>query len=183
MRGLLVPILACLVLDVGGDRLNSGVPKNPVATKEIPRAWRLEDIADASPPRSDGGPVYVLAWKILEDNRPLGVEYCLVLKELKKPSEKKDRWVLARLGRNPAEGKEWNIETIWITPDPEFKNPPFIMHLQEYQNRPTNSGIYKFMDKYLWHLGSDKDWKVLDGGICAAWEKVIGEKPVRSFKQ
>jgi hypothetical protein len=142
----------------------------------------MEDIADAAPPRSDAGPTHVLAWKILEDDRPVRVEYCLVLKQLKKPTKKQGRWKVASLVRNPAQGKEWNFVTIWLTPDPELKNPPCIMHIEEYKSRPKNDDIYRFMDKYRWSLGADRGWKLIDGGVCAAWEKVLAEKPTRSFK-
>jgi hypothetical protein len=142
----------------------------------------VEDIADAAPPRSDDGATHVLAWKIIEDDRPLRVEYCLVLKEMKKPTKDQERWVIASLVRNPAKGKEWNFVTIWITPDPELKNPPFIMHVEKFKDRPKNAEVYRFMDKFGWTLGADADWKLIDGGVCAAWEKVVGEKPIRPFK-
>jgi uncharacterized protein (TIGR03067 family) len=154
----------------------------PVTTKEMPKGWRLDDIADAAPPRGDAGPTHVLAWKIVKDDRPLRLEYCLALKELKKPTKDRGRWVLASLVRNPAKGEEWNFVTIWISPDPDFKNPPFIMYIEEYKDRPKNAEIYRFMDKYRWTLGSGDGWDLIDGGVCAAWEKVVREKPTRSFK-
>jgi uncharacterized protein (TIGR03067 family) len=163
-------------------RKDKADPQPPATTREIPKAWRLEDIEDAAPPRSDAGPTHVLAWKIVEDDRPLRLEYCLVLKELKKPKKDKGQWVLASLVRNPAKGKEWNFVTIWISPDPDFKNPPFIMHIEEYKDRPKNVEIYRFMDKYRWTLGSGDGWNLIDGGVCAAWEKAVCEKPTRSFK-
>jgi hypothetical protein len=175
MRFLLLSVCGCVVLASGcewpaavGSDGKDGL-QVPAPTKEMPKAWRLEDIADAAPPRSDDGPTHVLAWKIVEDDRPLRVEYCLVLKELKKPTKDQGRWVLASLARNPAKGKEWNFVTIWITPDPEFKNPPFIMHVEEFKDRPMNAEIYRFMDKYRWTLGADIDWKLIDGGRW--WEK------------
>jgi hypothetical protein len=158
-------------------------PEPVVLTKEIPNKWRIEDIADAAPPRSDEGPTHVLAWKILEDKRPLRIEYCLVVKQLKKPTDKQEKWVLASLVRNPVKGKAWNFVTIWISPDPEFKNPPFIMHVQKYQDQPKNKEIHKFMDTFDWKLGAEGDWKLIDGGVTAAWEMVIREKPTRSFKR
>jgi hypothetical protein len=157
-------------------------PKASVTTKEVPNAWRSEDIADAAPPRSDDGPTHVLAWKIIEDDRPLRLEYCLVLKELKNPTKDQGRWVISSLVRNPAKGKEWNFVTIWISPDPEFKNPPLIMHVEELKARPKNAEIHRFVDKYGWILGAERDWKLIDGGVCEAWEKVAGEKPTRPFK-
>ena len=140
------------------------------------------DIAEAVPPRSDTGPTHVLLWKVVEDARPLCLEYCLVLKELKKPTRDQGHWVLASLVRNPANGKEWNFVTIWHTPDPEGKNPPFTMHIEEYRNRPKNAEIYRFMDRYSWTLGADANQKLIGGGVCPAWEKVVGEKPTRAFK-
>jgi hypothetical protein len=163
------------------DEKSATLPLEAVHTRELPKDWQIDEIADAMPPRSDDGPTHVLAWKILEDDRPHRVEYCLGVKHLTKATEKQEQWVLASLARNPAKGKEWNFVTIWITPDAEFKNPPFIMHVQKYRDRPTNADIYKFMDKFDWKLGADRDWKLIDGGVCEAWEKVIGEKPIRPF--
>src|SRR5262249_795195 len=49
---------------------------------ELPRSWSLGEIAAQTPPYGTGGRVYVLAWKVVEDDRPLRVESCLVLKVL-----------------------------------------------------------------------------------------------------
>src|SRR5262249_39273907 len=78
-------------------------------TKELPKDWVLEDIIDAMPPRSDNGPTDVLAWKIVEDDRPWRVEYCLAIKHLRKPTENQEHWVLASLAHSSREGKEWNF--------------------------------------------------------------------------
>jgi hypothetical protein len=188
MRLLLLVVCGCIVLASHREWSPAAAsdgearPPAPVTTKEIPGAWRPKDIADAAPPRSNAGPTHVLAWKVIEDDRPLRVEYCLVLKELKKPTRDQGRWVLASLARNSAERKEWDFVTIYITPDPEGKNPPFIMHVEEYKDRPKNAEIYRFMDKYSWTLGAEAGWRLVDGGVCAAWEKVVGEKPTRAFK-
>jgi hypothetical protein len=143
--------------------------------------WQKDDIVDAMPPRSDDGPTHILAWKIVEDARPLRVEYCLGLKKLSKAKDKRANWVMASLVRNPAQGKSWDFATIYITPDPDFKNPPLIMHVQEYKDRPTTLDVNTFMDKFDWKLGAESDWRLIDGGVCEAWEKLLGEKPTRSF--
>jgi hypothetical protein len=160
-----------------------GVPAAHIAafTKELPKDWPMKDIVDAAPPRGDTGATHILAWKIIEDARPNRVESCLALKELRQPTEKGERWVLSSLVRNPAMGREWNFAIIWATPDTQVKGPPFIIQVQHYQDRPTNSEIHHFMDKFDWRLGGYSDCKLVDGGICAAWEKVVGEKPVRTF--
>jgi len=178
MRSSLLAIWVCLSISACGTD-----PPDAVPTKELPKDWQVDDITDAMPPRRDDGSTNVLAWKILEDDRPHRAEYCLAIKHLKKATEKQEQWVLASLARNPAKGKQWNFVTIWITPDREFKNPPFIMHIQEYRDRPTNADIHRFMDKFGWKLGADSNRKLIDGGVCEAWEKVIGEKPIRLFKQ
>jgi hypothetical protein len=165
--------------DVPVERVAAAAP-GPI-TKELPMQWQKDDIVDAMPPRSDNGPTYILAWKIVEDARPVRVEFCLGLKQLNKITEKQEKWVIASLVRNPAQGKDWNFGTIYITPDPDFKNPPFIMHVQEYKERPTTVDVNKFMDKFDWKFKAESDWKLIDGGVCEAWEKSLGEKPTRSF--
>ena len=189
MRSLIMSICACVALAPAGAKPSAVQgdakpgPSQPAATKEIPAGWRRGDIADAAPPRSDGGPAHVLAWKSLEDDRPWRVDYCLVLKELKKPNKDGARWVLASLARNPKPKESgWEIVTIWPSPDPELKAPPFIMHLEEFKERPRNADIYRFMDEHEWHLGAGADWKLIDGGVCKAWGEVIGEEPTRRFK-
>jgi len=163
-----------------------------VRTKEPPASWKLAEIADAAPPRSDRGPVHVLAWKIVEDDRPLRVEYCLVLKQLAQPTQQQERWSLASLVRVPSGDKEWDVVTWWMALDPEFKTPPLVMHQQHFRERPTNSDIYAFMDKCNWRLGADADSYIgisgkvnesylIDGGIGRAWPWVIGQRPTRSF--
>jgi hypothetical protein len=153
-----------------------------VVIKELPEDWNLDEILDAMPPRSDDGPTHVIAWKLLKDDRPMTVHYCLAVKKLKKPTEKNENWVVASLARNPAMGKEWRFVTIWITPDRERKNPPLIDYVEDYVNRPTNADLHKFMDKYEWKSSAHSGWRFIDGGVCAAWENVLGEKPVRAIK-
>ena len=101
------------------------VDEHAVPTKELPKEWDLDEIVDAMPPRSDDGPTHVLAWKIIEDNRPWRVDYCLAIKQLRNPTEKQEHWVLASLARAPRNDKDWHFVTIWITPDPEFTNPSY----------------------------------------------------------
>jgi len=185
MRVSLFVVGLCLAVTVCGKAPLADTPKQkPMnSTKELPKDWVRADIVDAMPPRSDDGPTHILAWKSLKDDRPWQVEYCLALKHLQNPTKNREKWVLASLIRAPRQGKEWNFVTIWISPDPDFKNPPFITHVQRYQERPTNADINAFMDEYRWTLGAGDGWMLIDGGICEAWEKVIGEKPNRPFKR
>jgi hypothetical protein len=53
------------------------------------------------------------------------------------------------------------------------------MHVEEFRNRPKNSEISQFTDRNHWTHGTDADCKLIDGGVCAAWEKVVGEKQTR----
>jgi hypothetical protein len=193
MRISVFAVCTCVLLTAcDGQRQTTQTPKPDVpvergnavpGNKELPKEWQKDEIVDAMPPRSDSGPTHILAWKIIEDARPLRVEYCLGLKQLNKASDKQEHWILASLARNPAQGKTWNFETIWITPDRDFKNPPFIVHVQHYKDRPTTSDVNKFMDSFDWKMGPAGDWKLIDGGVCEAWEEVLGEKPTRSFQR
>lgn len=185
MRGSLLAIGVCLAVVACGRVPPAATPgkASTIPTKELPKDWVLENIVDAMPPRSDDGPTHILAWKVIEDDRPVRVEYCLAIKQLRKPTENQEQWVLASLAHNPREGKEWNFVTIWITPDSEAKNPPFIMHVKKYRERPTNAEINAFMDEFGWAFRADEGWTLIDGGICEAWEKVVGEKTNRSFQR
>lgn len=193
MRGLFPAIWVSLAVSGCGTQPPADAPTEdppprkmaPLTAKELPKDWVLEEIVDAMPPRSDDGPTYILAWKVTEDNRPRRMRYCLGLKHLRTPTANQEKWVLASLVRGPASDPpvdRWAFETVWITPDPDFKNPPFIMYIKEYRERPTNAEIYAFVGEFRWAPGDQSD-RLIDGGICAVWEQVIGEKPSLSFRQ
>src|SRR5688572_16148480 len=81
MRSVRSWALAVAILSLSGVMIDAAEPPPPVPN-ELPRAWSLEEIALQMPPFETPGRVYVLAWSIVEDERPLRVERCLALKVL-----------------------------------------------------------------------------------------------------
>ena len=66
------------ILFVMATCLATAPPADDADRDELPGSWKREEIEKATPPYGAGGRVYVLAWKIVEDARPLRVESCLV---------------------------------------------------------------------------------------------------------
>ena len=160
-------------------------PKKPMLDAKtaddeaFPKARAIEEIAKAADPSATPGNTHVLAWKIIEDNRPFRVEYCLVLCRLKE-REKKDVWLLASLARNEA-SKQWSIASLhWLAAD---RRGGWIWHYKRFDKRPTNKDIYQFMEEHKWHLGADPGWRLLGGAVCKrTWHAIVNEKPTRDFE-
>src|SRR5262245_30834736 len=103
-----VPLLLPLV----SDDVVVEEPEEKVVPTELPPSWSLEDIAKESPPYGTNDPVHVLAWKIVEDERPLRVESCLVLKVL----GRNNGYTLSHLFRHPAGKKpEWQLSVAHVS--------------------------------------------------------------------
>src|SRR5262245_30489759 len=100
---------------LGPPTLRFAWSPSAVPTEEPAKRWDLTRIAVAAPPRSDDGPTHILAWKIVEDDRPWCVESCLVLKQLQQATKDQGRWMIASLTRVPAEGSDWDIEWWWYS--------------------------------------------------------------------
>jgi hypothetical protein len=115
-------------------------------TDDFPRSWNLRDIEKAVPPYGGAGDhVYVLAWKIEEDERPFRVEASLVLKDIGKPSER-GRWCLSHLYRHPrSEDKEWHLPPIWVSPPYPLgpKKAVTINYFKRFKDKPSNKEIYE----------------------------------------
>jgi hypothetical protein len=71
--GPAVPNSATVDLDTPSGEITAPVPN------DFPPGWKMADIEAAAYPR-DKGHVYVLAWRITQDDRPLRVENCLAVK-------------------------------------------------------------------------------------------------------
>src|SRR5262245_2458199 len=172
--GVIVVLLAVGIPGRSGDP-----PKEPVPN-ELPPAWRLEEIEKATPPYGAGGRVYVLAWKVKEDDRPLRVETCLVLKDLGGEDEH-GRWCLAHLYRHPL-GKDntWRLPPLWVSPPAPLgpEKPVDIDHAKRLKTKPGNKDIYDSLKEVQWQFALDKDWKLVGCAVCErAWEAATGEKP------
>jgi hypothetical protein len=134
----------------------------PVLPNELPDGWRLDEIDQATPPNGVRGTTYVLAWKIVEDERPLRVEECIVMKQLQE-SDRGGGWVLADLYRHPTLKNEWRVATLTTSPDPTFKEPTEVRRWEIYEGRPNNKQVYAFLETVKWRLAADEGWKLVDG--------------------
>ncbi len=151
---------------------------------ELPRNWTLEEIAKEMPPHGADGRVYVLAWTITEDDRPLRVESCLVLKALDKnggyclahlfrhPAEKEPKWQLSRTHVLGEEGTKYGVAGLWL------------LHSKRFDDRPGNKALYAALsfEEVNWSFELEKGWKFVSCGVCEkSWQEAIGEKPTKFF--
>jgi hypothetical protein len=170
--GLLIAsgvVLFCSYEDMFGD--------------ELPPAWDLEEISQATPPYAVDGTAHVLAWKILEDDRPLRVESCLVLKAL----ENDEGYSLVHLYRHP-DGNEpkWGISQMHVTGEPGTNRFPgmWILHCKRFEQRPTNEEIYAALsyDGVGWQFEIESWWTRAKVRVCERnWQEATGEPPTQFF--
>jgi len=150
---------------------------------ELPRSWSLEEIEKQTPPYGAKGRVYVLAWKVMEDDRPLRVESCLVLKAL----DKNKGYSLAHLYRHPAEKKpEWQLSRLHVSGKEGTKYFPglWISHYKLFKNRPGNKDLYASLswEDVGWSFGQEEGWKFVSCCVSEKnWQAVIGEAPTQFF--
>jgi hypothetical protein len=151
-------------------------------TDGLPRSWSLEEIEKQTPPYGAKGRVYVLAWKVMEDDRPLRVESCLVLKALDK-----NGYSLAHLYRHPADKKpEWCLSWLHITGEEGTKYFPGleILHCKRFKNRPGSKELYASLswEDVGWSFEQEEGWKFVSCCVCEKnWQAVTGEAPTQFF--
>jgi hypothetical protein len=162
---------------------SSASPQEKPVPNELPRSWSLEEIAKETPPFDTDGRVYVLAWKVVQDDRPLRVESCLALRVL----DKNQGYYLAHLYRHPASEKPaWQIGMTHVSGAEGTKYFPGldIMHVKRFKSRPTNKELYAALvfKEVNWSFELEKGWKLVSCGVCEkSWQDAIGEKPSRLF--
>jgi hypothetical protein len=152
--------------------------------RELPDNWDLETIAKAIQGADAAGRVYLLAWKIVETNRPLRIESCLVLKALDRPVEQ-GAWVLAELFRHPLEDTrtEWrqNLTTFSLTDG----GGGSIESVFWFKEKPVNESVYDKLKSPIhsfWNLSFEKDMKIIGCCVCdSQWKEAIGESPTQFF--
>jgi hypothetical protein len=151
---------------------------------ELPRTWSLDEIAKETPSYGVDGRVFVLAWKIMEDHRPLRVESCLVLKVL----DKNEGYCLAHLFRHPSQKKpEWHLSTthaIGGEMGTKYFTGLDIFHAKRFKARPGNKELYAALsfEEVNWTFAQEKGWKFVSCGVCEkSWQEVIGDKPTQFF--
>jgi hypothetical protein len=150
---------------------------------ELPPYWDVNEIAEAALPYGSKGPVHVLAWTILEDDRPMLVESCLVLRE----REDGAGYQLTHLYRHPtgADAK-WQLSQMHVSGDPGTKYFPgmWILHSKRFDKRPTNEKVYAALgqEDLGWSFEIDKSWTRVRCHVCENnWQQAIGEAPTQFF--
>jgi hypothetical protein len=180
MRSVRNGAWAAVILFVGAISTNAADPPQPVPN-ELPRSWSLEEIALQMPPYETPGRVYVLAWSIIEDERPLRVESCLALKVLAD-----GRHSFAHLYRRPDQpASGWQIAMTHVAGDTPVTRPGrMVHHTRRFEKQPTNAQVYAALklDELNWKFELANDWRFVGCGICEqSWLAAIGEKPTRFF--
>jgi hypothetical protein len=174
---------AVVVLLVSCAAWSPAAPEEKPVPNELPRSWSLEEIAKETPPYRTKGRVYVLAWKVVEDERPLRVESCLALRVL----DKNEGYCLVHLYRHPAQKKpDWQVGMTHVTGKEGTKYFPGldIMHIKRFKSRPTNKELYVALsfEKVNWSFEFQEGWKLVSCGVCEkSWLEAIGEKPNHFF--
>jgi hypothetical protein len=178
-------IAALTALSFGGASWLGACPKVEPIPNELPRSWSLEEIAEATPPCATKSHVYVLAWKVMEDDRPLRVESCLALRVLDE-DDGDGRWCLAHLYRHPSDKRpEWRLSSSHLRGGKKAgKFGLWISHYKCFKVRPTNKVIYaSFSSEELnWSFKQPEGYGFVSCAVCEKnWEAVVGEKPTRFF--
>lgn len=162
------------------------VPKgaDDAEPNELPRGFLRDDIARAAPPYGcDDARTHVLAWIVRQDERPLRVESCLVLKVLKEDSER-GRYCLSHIYRHPnAAEPEWRLPPLWISPPGDVPIVT-IEHFKRFKEKPTNKAVAGMLKDVQWSFAFEKGWQVIGCGVCeVAWERATGERPTKFFER
>ena len=107
----------------------------------------------------------IVAWKIIEDNRPLHVESIIVV--IKKND---DTWFFTHLYRHKKRRNIWCTSSVM-----DADQTPYIT----LQKKPTQSQLITYLDDtWWWHETNDKNWMVHDIGFNTdLWYSLTGELP------
>jgi len=168
-------------------------PEFSLRTETLPKDFKAAEVNEGLPYRWESGVVHVLAWEVIEDDRPWKVTQLLVLKRFDKPTEEGGhRWVLAQVYRQPED-----VERPWTTPfrpPPPFpkgetKELPSDAHVFGYEffaKPPSDVQIAKFLAQTHWtpQLGKERTANVdgtriltttlTAGGVDRAlWKKLL----------
>lgn len=184
-RRLLLAISVAVLSAICTGKSVAYQPGRPIPN-EVPRDWSLEEIAKDTPPFGSDGRVYVLVWKVEEDDRPVRVESCLVLKVL---DDKRGYYLTHLWRRATAEKPEWRESMTHVTEMTEIngtKRPwgRWLFHSKSFEHRPSNKDIYAALSfkEVNWSFELERGWRYVRCGVCEkSWEEAIGEKPIRFF--
>lgn len=154
-----------------GDGLGTTAPLGPVAKTQLP-AWDLEILAETARTLACApgeAPARLLAWYVMEDDRPLRNDNALLLVE--DATSKPPRFTLVQVYRH-AKNHEWN--TIGSFHDPSEP-------VRTFDHRPTRAEIDAFLAQSGWDF-ADAWGRVIAGNVIdAEWLAATGEAPWRSY--
>jgi len=136
-------------------------PPFPLRTDSLPEEYKLTDLADAAPPRSQDGTVSLLAWETVEDDRPHTYTHVITLKKFDKADEKGNNFALGMLYRHPT-------HTTW---QHRFINPP---PLRLGDKMPEASDAYWFGSQSYKKLPTDKEFKTFLKDVD--WTPTLGQE-------
>ena len=180
MRSVCRSAWTVVILSVGAMTTYAADPP-PAVPNELPRSWSLEEIALQTPPFETPGRVYVLAWSIIEDERPVRVESCLALKVLAD-----GRHSFAHLYRRPDQpASGWQIALTHVAGDEPATRPGrMVRHTKLFNSRPTNAQLYAALklEELDWKFDLANSWRFVGCGVCEqSWLAALGDKPTRFF--
>ena len=154
------PETAKLVVRVSVERDGDGSPNQPLFPLRIehhPDDWKVNQINEGLPYHWEKGIVHVLAWEVIEDDRPWQWTQILVLKKFDQPTENGGhRWVLAQLYRTPEDDKRPWQAPMRIPPPvlPGEKLPPLtdaqVFGHAFFHEPPTDEEVEAFLKETLW---------------------------------
>ena len=154
-----------------GDGL--GMPDKPLGPPPIAPLpeWDLaavREFACAYACAVPGATANLLAWYVIEDDRPLRNHSALVLIE----HVSDDKWTLVQMYRH-ATNKWWNVAYSFHSPAEPITH---------YKERPTSQEIDDFLDLNEWEFEGSGNWKILAGNVLdSVWERLWApSRPVTS---
>jgi hypothetical protein len=180
-----LPITA-LLLSLACVGSSGGEPKEKLVPNELPRSWRFREIAKATPPSGAGGRVFVLAWSIMQDDRPVRAENSLTLRVMDR-DDGHGRWCLAHLYRDHTAAKpQWQLAYSHIFGEEGTKYPlgRWVHRSKRFKKKPSNLDIYGSfaVTEVGWRFEPPQGLKFVSCAVCEkSWEAAIGEKPTQFF--
>lgn len=156
---------------IRGDGLGTSEPLGSVAKTQLP-AWDLEILAETARDLACApaeAPARLLAWYVMEDDRPLRNDNALLLVE--DTTSRPPRFTLVQVYRH-AKNHEWN--TIGSFHD---RREP----VQTFAHRPIRAEIDAFLAQSGWDF-ADAWGRVIAGNVIdAEWLAATGEPPWRAY--
>jgi hypothetical protein len=169
-------------------------PVNSHRTDPPPKEWKIDKINEGLPLSWEKGAVHLLAWEVIEDDRPHRYTQILVLKRFDQPTTDGGyKWVLAHLCLRPRDD-EWRGPMRIPGPLPIGQRMPKLTNAQLfgselYKDPPNDDQIQTMLQETRWKpdLGAREVFnlsgkrtcttKLAAGGVSPeAWMRSLGRK-------